>query len=503
MSSRRGVEFVDLKSGENYQNHWLRSGCLVGYLPCNGLLYVAPHPCGCYISAKLTGFNALSSSTSNPVRNTLRESRLEKGPAYATIPRADVPQSTAADWPTYRHDPGRSGATETPVAAKLDVIWRTSVGGRPSGLVVGQGVVLGAAIDDHTVFALDPDQGEPRWSFTAGGRVNSPPTVHAGMALFGSADGCVYCLRISDGSLIWKFQGAPQRRLLNAFGQLESAWPVPGVLVQDAVCWFAAGRSSYLDGGIFLYALDPATGRVLRERNLFSPDADTGKMPPEPSAQTMPGLLNDIPGSDGRHVFIRQMNVSSDSQGGEHLFTSGGYLDSTWFNRTFWKIGRAQTTGPLVLGDTVAFGVEPFTSRSRDVLFQPGTQAYRLRCLSLRDTADDKAVRRGQTKKKRARATGARIVWEQPLDIRVTAMVRAGASVLVAGPPDIVAPEDPHAAWEGRAGGILARFACRDGARDESVQLPAPPVWDGMAAAGGRLFLALHDGSVVCLGDPE
>jgi len=64
MSTRRGVEFVDLATGENYQNHWVRSGCLLGYLPCNGLLYVAPHPCACYIEAKLIGFNALASGSS-------------------------------------------------------------------------------------------------------------------------------------------------------------------------------------------------------------------------------------------------------------------------------------------------------------------------------------------------------------------------------------------------------------------------------------------------------
>ena len=64
MASRRGVEFVDLASGENYQNHWVRSGCLLGNLPCNGLLYVAPHSCGCYLEAKLTGFNALAAEKS-------------------------------------------------------------------------------------------------------------------------------------------------------------------------------------------------------------------------------------------------------------------------------------------------------------------------------------------------------------------------------------------------------------------------------------------------------
>ncbi|NQT51975.1 PQQ-binding-like beta-propeller repeat protein, partial [bacterium] len=66
MSSRRGVEFVDLASGETQQHHWVRSGCLQGNLPCNGLLYVAPHPCGCYIEAKLTGFNALAPAAKTP-----------------------------------------------------------------------------------------------------------------------------------------------------------------------------------------------------------------------------------------------------------------------------------------------------------------------------------------------------------------------------------------------------------------------------------------------------
>ena len=60
MASRRGVEFVDLNSGANDLNHWVRSGCLLGNLPCNGLLYVAPHDCGCYMETKLSGFNALA-----------------------------------------------------------------------------------------------------------------------------------------------------------------------------------------------------------------------------------------------------------------------------------------------------------------------------------------------------------------------------------------------------------------------------------------------------------
>jgi outer membrane protein assembly factor BamB len=52
-------------------------------------------------------------------------------------------------------------------------------------------------------------------------------------------------------------------RLIGAFGQLESAWPVHGgVLVQNGTAYFAAGRSSQLDGGIYLYGVDAATGEL-------------------------------------------------------------------------------------------------------------------------------------------------------------------------------------------------------------------------------------------------
>jgi hypothetical protein len=81
--------------------------------------------------------------------------------------------------------------------------------------------------------------------------------------------------------------------------------------VHDRKCWFAAGRSSHLDGGIHLYALDPVTGKVLHHETIYSPDPETGKMQPETSANSMSGLLNDIPATDGANVFIRHMNVSS------------------------------------------------------------------------------------------------------------------------------------------------------------------------------------------------
>jgi len=242
MSCRRGVEFVDLATGQNHQNHWVRSGCLVGYLPCNGLLYVTPHPCQCYIGAKLTGFNALAPASESKSRQAKGskakvEGRLVKGPAYGRVDTKQADTENISDWPTYRHDTGRSGATDSAVGADLKVAWRSKIGARPSAPVVANGKVLVAGVDEHTVYALDADSGKKIWEYTADSRVDSPATLYRGLAIFGSADGRVYCLDAAKGELVWRFDAAPGHRLITAFNQLESPWPVPGsVLIQDGKC---------------------------------------------------------------------------------------------------------------------------------------------------------------------------------------------------------------------------------------------------------------------------
>jgi outer membrane protein assembly factor BamB len=498
MSCRRGVEFVDLSTGENYQNHWVRSGCLLGYLPCNGLLYVTPHPCSCYINAKLTGFNALAPKRKSKDRKIeAMKNNLEKGPAYGQVRHQQTTIKNPHDWPTYRHDSQRSGASEFAVSTELRIAWRANIDTEPSGLVIANGKVFVAGVDTHTVYALNADNGQKTWSYTADSRIDSPPTLHNGLAIFGSADGRVYCLRKVDGALVWKFNASPSYRLVTSFGQLESSWPVPGsVLVHDEKCWFAAGRSSYLDGGIHIYSLEPTTAKVLHRETIYNPDPETGKMSPEVSANVMSGLLNDIPASDGANVFVRQMKVSSSGgRDGQHLFTTGGYLDPSWFNRTFWQVGQARTSGLMVMGKDVVYGMELYHSRSRERGFTPGSMAYRLKCIPLKATARS-------SKSNNRRQQGPKPLWEQRIDIRITAMIRTGDTIFVAGSPDVVDPEDPHGAWEGGKGGILAAFASGDGRKLAEYKLPAPPVWDGMAAASDRLFISTMDGYVVCMGKP-
>jgi hypothetical protein len=136
--------------------------------------------------------------------------------------------------------------------------------------------------------------------------------------------------------------------------------------------------------------------------------------------------------------------------------------------------------------------MEVYDSRSRETVFTPGSKAYRLRCIPLEEQA-------GDSKNKRRRRQGPKPLWEKRLGIRVTAMVRAADIIFVAGSPDVVDPKDPHGAWEGRKGGILAAFAAGDGKKLAEYELSAPPVWDGMAAANGRLYISTVGGDVICM----
>src|SRR5262249_26357147 len=148
------------------------------------------------------------------------EQRLEKGPAFgAAIAERDADEK---DWPTYRHDRERSGHTTQPLLDDLSKAFEIKLGGRLSAPGIAAGILFVAQIDQHTVHALNAGDGTALWQFTAGARVDSPPTYWKGRVVFGCMDGCVYCLRAADGKLIWKYHVAPVDRRHMAFEQLES-----------------------------------------------------------------------------------------------------------------------------------------------------------------------------------------------------------------------------------------------------------------------------------------
>jgi hypothetical protein len=109
--------------------------------------------------------------------------------------------------------------------------------------------------------------------------------------------------------------------------------------------------------------------------------------------------------------------------------------------------------------------------------------------------------------------------WTTDLPFYARAMVLAGDTLFVAGPADLLDEEDAsrridapenqakileqQAAWAGEKGASLWAVAAGDGRKRSELRLESPPVFDGMAAANGRLYISAMDGSVVCLAGTE
>lgn len=370
LMSRTGTEFVDFRNQQWLVNHWVRGACLYGVMPANGLLYAPQHPCACYLETKLSGFNALAPAPNGArVPAELAEvPRLERGPAYAVLSQRAGEENASADWPTYRADTQRSGRAHSAVKPDVVAKWQTELGGKLTSPVIAAGKLFVASVDTHTLYALDTANGRVLWTYMAGGPIDSPPTIDQGRVLFGSTDGYAYCLRASDGVLAWRFRATPIDQRLIAFEQLQSVWPVHGsVLVQNGEAWVVAGRSMFLDGGLWLWRLDPATGRILSQSVLDERDPSSGQdRHAYVSWLNMPVGLPDILSADGRHVYMRSQVFDLDGtprplekhpRAGEghggtsfapppnqdaryaHLFSPTGFLDDSWWHRTYWLYG--------------------------------------------------------------------------------------------------------------------------------------------------------------------
>ncbi len=489
LASRRGTECVDLKDGKHTVDNWVRGTCHVGMMPANGLQYVPPHPCACYIDEKLNGLFALAPVAEEPRagdRESKDEPPLRRGPAYSGVAgqaAADDSQAADSDWPTFRHDSMRTGTATTKVPADANRVWRVKLAGKISPPVAVSGKLYAALVDEHHVVCLDARDGSTLWQFAAGGRIDSPPTCHRGTILFGSADGWVYCVRADDGELVWRFRGAPRERLIGAFDQLESAWPVHGtVLVENGTVYFAAGRTSQLDGGIRMFGLDARTGEVRHHAAIEGPHYTVDNI--EENFKLPMGVLPDVLVSDGSAIFMRSAAFDMElnrAQGRPSFDAPGGLLDDNYFKRVPWKMDGDY--GRLLVHDNRSvYYVRMFDSlRGLDptVFFTPAAKGY---LLFAKNTG------------------GGRNRWSLRIPVRIRAMALTGDHLIVAGPPDVVDPKDPLGAFEGRKGGLLDVFDAASGRKIAEHELPSPPVFNGIAAAGGKLYLAEEDGNLSCYG---
>ncbi len=553
LAKERGADFVNLDTGEVSWQNWVRGPCHRGVIPANGLVYIGQNSCRCYSETALHGFHALAPATPQP-EGAGAGKRLVRGPAWkalAGVPAGPPADAGGRDWPTWRHDAARSGATPCELPERMDERWAAELGGRLTAPVVAGGTLYVADKDAAAVHALDAATGRPRWRFLAGGRVDSPPTVLGPRVLFGCADGWVYCLATEDGRLAWRFRAAPAERMVGSDGGIASAWPVHGsVLVTAgapgrAVAYVTAGRSSFLDGGLYVLGIDPATGELLHERHIDGPwpGPEVGADKETPNrGYVISGALADVLSAKDGSLYLRQLRfdpalatmedmqpnfykspaLSGENRGGDHkywdnlveaprhalfsdaawfhrsffqnfpglrLYATTGLLDGAWHRRMYWSYG--QVVGQyIVFRGRRAWAVQVFATSPREGGMNAGDGYVVHAGESAAEEQDEKlfALRPRQS------------AWRVRMPFRPEAMALAGGRLVLAGPPDAEDPAAALAALDGRKGAVLRCVSAGEGKTLDERTVDWAPVRDGLAVAGGKLYVSTRGGAVVCLG---
>jgi outer membrane protein assembly factor BamB len=400
---------------------------------------------------------------------------------------------TSDDWPTYRHDNRRSGATELAGPRELTQLWQQAVvamqdhekasasqetltlsdewahknGGRLTAPVVAGGSLFIAAPDRHQLLSLDAASGAARWQFTTAARIDCPPTINQGLCLFGCRDGWVYCLDAADGTLVWKRRAAPVDRRIMAYGQLESPWPVVGgVLVNGDRAFYSSGRHAGSDGGLTVEAVELESGTLTWS---VQPDGFPG--------------VSDILNSDGQVLQMAswQFNLENgeNSASASTLLRGGrlGLLNDAWYTRPVavrkglqgWTASDRPAGQLLSLASNATFGfTAPKVNGGNGELTGASTLFY-------------KPLKDAKTKE-----------WSLELATaaRPRALLVAGTQVYVAG---LLDPEK-------QGDELLRVYDAESGQQLDQLILPAAVIHDGLAVARGRLYISLQNGQLLCLG---
>ena len=552
MTNGIGTEFYKVGGEEVEIHNYVRGSCIYGVMPCNGLLYKPPDSCACYYQSKLEHLCALAPGKFKAEGSRLKD-RLEKGPVYGHRPSTTNQPSS---WLTYRGNAARGGFCASPVSSNLKKSWQVKLDEKLSQPVVAGGKAFVAAIEKQALYALDTGSGKIVWKYTAGGRIDSSPSIYKDLILFGCGDGRVYCLRADDGALVWRYLVAPQDRQNVSYQQPESVWPVHGsVLIENNTVYALAGRNMFLDGGMRLVLLDPVTGKKISETVLDENDPATGKnLQTLINAKYMPIANDDILSSDGERVYMQEQNFDmmgkrltvaptlpntkqgeqSEQTSKRHLFCQTGLLDDVWFHRSYllyaedcgegWgAYAGTRNSNPsgrvMVLDESRCFA---FRSSPLGNMLHPRT-TYHLYAADKEPSAPlPQEKKKGQGRRNKGQEKGIsigghKVHWyKESLPLLVNAMALGAQTLFVAGPPDVAdetkmlgylpgADDDINRqlknqenAWRGKHGGLLWAVSAENGEKLSEYKIDSIPVSDGMSVAERKVFISLIDGSVVC-----
>lgn len=517
--SGRPFGFIDVHTGEVVSKQIVRNGCMAspGMLLGNGMIYGFPKQCGCYPMLRgYTGF-----APHKTLAPTADDERLLKGPAYGTVKRESLNDEYTAQWRTYLGNEQRSGRTNETISLPIKELWRVKpedqdhpewarydwkanrrVSSPITAPTASDGLVAVALPESHRVIVFDASSGKVRWSFICDSRVVLPPTFYGRLVLFGGEDGYVYCLRSSDGALIWRYQAAPAQRLINMFGQLESHWPVTGgVLVKNGQAYFAAGRNGDLNHGITGYKIDAYTGELAWKKALTTIDRKkstcAAELPIYVNGEIRLALNSEILDEKGLSVVApayssrerrrgeaSQPSVSTRTVADVKMLTSSndGLLDHTWDtnDRKRGKGGKTRqrfgnvSGGHVIYNDTTVFAANWGKKR--------GVAALDMKFAHLKNFST-----------RRRKPTDPPLAYDPTItEPRWTVAIDAVRAIAVSRDSLFVA------STTGEESGILAVHDAVTGKTLHEVKLNTSPLRWGLAIADDKIYLSTDEGHLLC-----
>ncbi len=464
--------WFNLKTEVRTSNLLLMAKCAQGPQPSGGLLYAFPGRKG----GAVKGVVALAPHDlefgNDPGGKVLRK----LGPAVVGEKVAPT------DWPMYRGNALRGNAAPSSLGTKLTKKWEVPVGlgGQTYGRMDAErtgltqptsawGTVFVSDLDGGRVVALNANDGKLKWSFHVGHRVSFSPTLYQGLCLFGTKDGWVYGLNAKTGEPVYKLLIAPSERYIGGQEKLESMWPVCGdIFVNGGVAYASAGLAASIHGGVRVVAFDPASGRVLWSKCIQgSPTRNEREAPP--------GLFVLNEKRKLIHMGFTALHPETGEQVRAHADKGllRGTLMEDWLStnnlsRLSEDMGGAGLSDGRIHGRLIAFnksfGVGFSVARAPKRVHHVGT-------ITLAGKSID-----GKTK------------WAHPTQ-------RLNIDDL------LLTPDRAYCVGhyeENSKPAELREISLKDGSIAATHEINGFPVYNGMAVAGKKLFLATREGKLIC-----
>ena len=456
-----------------------RPKCDQGPLPRNGMIYGFP-------GRKAGAIKGIAALAPRDIEfDSVPGGKVLKTHAPAPDP---TPAAAKTDWPMFRGNAVRGNAVNTSLGKTLTLKWTATVGlgkrtygamdSERTGLsqaVCRDGLAAVADIEGQRVVAFNTDTGDVKWTFHVGARVDFPPTFHRGLALVAAKDGWAYCLDAKTGKLIYRLLIAPHERYIGGQETLESMWPTAGdVAVFNGIAYASAGLATNIHGGIRVVAFLPRSGRVVWSRCI------SGK-PTINDLETQPTLLVHNPGSGrvrmGHIAFDPKTGKSGRANRGDHgLLRSGRHGSMEDWLSTNNRLRLCEDMGGVVVDNgrggvsgrliafSASFGIGSNVARK-------GKTIYALGPITVSGKSRD-----GKTK------------WSSPSsELNVDDLVLTPDAAYCVGHYET-----------GAKPAELRILSVADGSVLATHPIDAFPAYNGMSAAGSKLFIATRDGKLIC-----